>query len=104
MSKVDKKTVLEVLKSIKDPFIPVNLWDLGLIYDLDLDRDEEIQIEMTLVSENNPKREKLVEDLKLALEKQFPTQKINITLVFQPAWTPERMNDEAKKKLGIEDA
>ncbi len=104
MSPIEKKDVVEILKSIQDPIVPVNIWDLGLIDDLELDCDGEIQIQITLISQDNPKREKLAKELQIALEKRFPTQKIIIELVSEPKWTPERMNDDAKKKLGIEDA
>lgn len=93
--------VVEVLKSIYDPEIPVDIFELGLIYEVRIDEDRNIDIMMTLTSPNCPVAESLpkeVEDKVAAIEEVI-TAKVNI--VFDPPWDKDMMSEEAKLELGF---
>lgn len=93
--------VVEVLKTIYDPEIPVDIYELGLIYEVKIDKDNNVEIEMTLTSPNCPVAESLpkeVED-KVAACPEFNSAKVNI--VFDPPWDKDMMSEEAKLELGF---
>jgi len=93
--------IVEVLKSIYDPEIPVDVFELGLIYEVKIDRDCNVEIEMTLTSPNCPVAESMpkeVED-KVAAMENVSSAKVNI--VFDPPWDKEMMSEEAKLELGF---
>ena len=93
--------VIEVLKTIYDPEIPVDVFELGLIYEVRIDEDRNVEIEMTLTSPNCPVAESMpkeVED-KVASIDGVTTAKVNI--VFDPPWDKDMMSEEAKLELGF---
>ena len=93
--------VVEVLKTIYDPEIPVDIFELGLIYEVRIDEDKNVEIEMTLTSPNCPVAESLpkeVEDKVAAIE-EVTSAKVNI--VFDPPWDKDMMSEEAKLELGF---
>lgn len=93
--------IVEVLKSIYDPEIPVDIYELGLIYEVKIDSENNVEIDMTLTSPNCPVAEtmpKEVEDKVSAIEK-VKSAKVNI--VFDPAWDKDMMSEEAKLELGF---
>lgn len=93
--------IVTMLKSIYDPEIPVDIFELGLIYEVKIDKENNIQIEMTLTSPNCPVAETLpkeVEDKVSAIE-EVTTCKVNI--VFDPPWDKDMMSEEAKLELGF---
>ncbi len=96
-----ENTIVEVLKTIYDPEIPVDIFELGLIYEVKIDEDKNVQIEMTLTSPNCPVAESMpkeVEDKVAAIE-GVTTAKVNI--VFDPPWDKDMMSEEAKLELGF---
>lgn len=96
-----ENTIVEVLKSIYDPEIPVDVYELGLIYEVKIDKDFNVQIEMTLTSPNCPVAESMpkeVED-KVADIPKVKSAKVNI--VFDPPWDKDMMSEEAKLELGF---
>ena len=93
--KVEKEIVL-TLKNIYDPEIPVNIYDLGLIYNIDFEPSGEVTIQMTLTAPNCPVADQLVEDVNT----QVGT-KVNVILVFEPAWDKSMMSDEALLELNL---
>ena len=96
-----ENTVVEVLKTIYDPEIPVDVFELGLIYEVRIDEDKNVTIEMTLTSPNCPVAESMpkeVED-KVAAIDGVTSAKVNI--VFDPAWDKDMMSEEAKLELGF---
>jgi FeS assembly SUF system protein len=100
MKELEDKIVL-MLKTIYDPEIPVDIFELGLIYEVKIDKENNVQIEMTLTSPNCPVAESLpkeVED-KVASVDGVTTCKVNI--VFDPAWDKDMMSEEAKLELGF---
>lgn len=100
MKELEDKIVL-MLKTIYDPEIPVDIFELGLIYEVKIDKENNVQIEMTLTSPNCPVAESLpkeVED-KVASVEGVTTCKVNI--VFDPPWDKDMMSEEAKLELGF---
>ncbi|MCF8409098.1 MAG: SUF system Fe-S cluster assembly protein [Crocinitomicaceae bacterium] len=93
--------IVAMLKSIYDPEIPVDIYELGLIYEVKIDKENHVQIEMTLTSPNCPVAESLpkeVED-KVATVENVASCKVNI--VFDPSWDKDMMSEEAKLELGF---
>ena len=100
-NKAIEAQVIEVLRTVYDPEIPVNIYDLGLIYDIDVDREGAVTIRMTLTSPACPVAETLppeVVDRALAIE---GVSKARVEVVWDPPWTPERMSEAAKLELGF---
>lgn len=96
-----ENTVVEILKTIYDPEIPVDIYELGLIYEVKIDSESNVFIDMTLTSPNCPVAESLpkeVED-KVAAHPDFKSAKVNI--VFDPPWDKDMMSEEAKLELGF---
>ena len=98
-----KDQVVEVAKKCFDPEIPVNIWDLGLIYDINVKPDvDEVHVRMTLTTQACPAAQQIPDDLKRKIQNELKTEKVTIELSFDPPWTPERISEEGKKILGIE--
>ena len=96
-----KDKVIAEIKKIYDPEIPVNIYELGLIYDINVDKDNNVKIDMTLTSPNCPVAESLpveVEETILKIPK-IKSCKVNIT--FEPPWTKDMMSEEARLELGM---
>lgn len=98
--KVEKEIVL-TLKNIYDPEIPVNIYDLGLIYNIDFEPSGEVTIQMTLTAPNCPVADQLVEDVNMQVGKVAGVTKVNVILVFEPAWDKSMMSDEALLELNL---
>lgn len=98
--KVEKEIVL-TLKNIYDPEIPVNIYDLGLIYNIDYEPSGEVTIQMTLTAPNCPVADQLVEDVNTQVGKVKGITKVNVILVFEPAWDKSMMSDEALLELNL---
>lgn len=96
-----EKEIIETLKKIYDPEIPVNIWDLGLIYKVDVDTDFKVKIEMTLTAPNCPMAEDLVWEVKERVKILPTVSSVEVNLVFEPAWYPDLMTEEAKLELGF---
>lgn len=96
--------VIEIAKQCFDPEIPVNIWDLGLIYEIEIKDGTHIDITMSLTSQACPAAQSIPDNLKQKINKELKPESCEIKIVFEPLWTPDRMTEEAKKKLGIEDA
>jgi len=90
-----------VLKSIYDPEIPVNIYDLGLIYNIDLDDDHIAHITMTLTAPNCPMAEELIEEVKYKVAGTRGVKECDLKLTFNPPWDKSMLSDEAKLELGF---
>jgi len=90
-----------VLKSIYDPEIPVNIYDLGLIYDIDLGDDHIAHITMTLTAPNCPMAEDLIEEVKYKVAGIKGVKDCDLKLTFNPPWDKSMLSDEAKLELGF---
>jgi FeS assembly SUF system protein len=97
---VSKEDVMKVLKECYDPEIGISLVDLGLIYDVKVDKDK-VRIKMTLTTPGCPMHSMMAEDVKEKVSKIKGVKSVNIDLVFDPPWTPDKMSEEAKKMLGF---
>ncbi len=97
---VKEEEVLRMLKTVFDPEIPVNIYDLGLIYKIDIDNDI-CTIDMTLTAPSCPAADFLVEDIRQKVGCVEGIREVNINLVFEPQWTKDMMSDEAKLELGF---
>ena len=98
---IQASAMLEALREVIDPELMVNIVDLGLIYDVRQDEDDVVSVDMTLTSPACPAGPQLVQQSKMALERLEGIAEANINLVMTPPWTPERMTDDARDKLGI---
>ena len=97
---VEKEIVL-TLKNIYDPEIPVNVYDLGLIYKIDLQDSGEVVIDMTLTAPNCPAADFIMEDIRQKIESVDGITSAQINLVFEPEWDKDMMTEEAKLELGF---
>lgn len=97
---ITREKVLEKLKEIIDPELNVNIVDLGLIYDVNID-DDNVDIKMTLTSPGCPLSFVFQEWVTDAVKKIKGVRNVTIDLVWEPAWNPDRMSEDAKEKIGI---
>jgi len=95
-----EEEVLRMLKTVFDPEIPVNVYDLGLIYKIEL-QDGICTIDMTLTAPNCPAADFLVEDIRQKVSSVQGVKEVRVNLVFTPEWTKDMMSDEAKLELGF---
>ncbi len=93
--------IIGVLKSIYDPEIPVNIFDLGLIYEISVDEDKIAHVTMTLTAPNCPMAEMLVEEVKYKVAGTRGVKDCDLILTFDPPWDKDMMTDEAKLELGF---
>jgi FeS assembly SUF system protein len=93
--------ILKAIKTIYDPEIPVNIYDLGLIYEIDVDDYDNVDIRMTLTAPNCPVADSLPIEVKEKVKTVEGVNQVNITLVFDPPWGIEMMSEEAKLELGF---
>ena len=93
-----KDKIITVLKTVYDPEIPVNIYDLGLIYNIEIE-DKKLRIIMTLTSPNCPMAEQMIDEMKTNLGYIKEIDKVDIDITFEPAWNPESLSDEVKLQL-----
>tara|TARA_Y100000590_G_scaffold452588_1_gene596025 strand:+ start:3127 stop:3429 length:303 start_codon:yes stop_codon:yes gene_type:complete len=100
MSEIKTK-VIEEIKKIYDPEIPVNIYDLGLIYKIEIDEKNEVNIDMTLTSPNCPVAESLPNQVKETIMQINGVSKVNLNLVWEPPWDKDKMSEAAKLELNL---
>jgi len=93
---IDKNIIIEALKTVYDPEIPVNVYDLGLIYEIHVSENDEVKIVMTLTAPGCPLAEQLPEQVKQAVAAVQGVKSVWVELTFDPVWTPERLSEEAR--------
>ena len=98
--KVEHDIVL-TLKNIYDPEIPVNIYDLGLIYEIDFDPEQTANIRMTLTAPNCPMADLLIDDINTQVKKIPGVERVNILLTFEPPWDRSMMSEEALLELNL---
>ena len=96
-----EERVVEMLKTVYDPEIPVNIYDLGLIYKVDLTDGGELTVDMTLTAPNCPAADFIMEDVRMKLESVEGVRHAMVNLVFEPEWDKDMMSEEAKMELGF---
>jgi FeS assembly SUF system protein len=92
--------ILKVIKEVYDPEIPVNIYDLGLIYEIDVDDYDNVEIKMTLTAPNCPVADSMPNEVKEKVKAIEGVNKVNIEMVFDPPWSASMMSEEAKLVLG----
>ncbi|MCL2596733.1 MAG: iron-sulfur cluster assembly protein [Paludibacter sp.] len=100
ISQTEEK-IVKVLKTVYDPEIPVNVYDLGLIYRIDLQENGDLTVDMTLTAPNCPLANYIVEDVQMKLESVEGVKNVTVNLVFEPSWDKDFMSEEAKLELGF---
>lgn len=96
-----EEKIVAYLKTVYDPEIPVNIYDLGLIYKVDLQDDGMLNIDMTLTAPSCPAADFLVEDVSQKMRSIEAVKDVKINLVFEPEWSKDMMSEEAKLELGM---
>ncbi|MDX9919376.1 MAG: iron-sulfur cluster assembly protein [Paludibacter sp.] len=96
-----EEKIVKMLKTVFDPEIPVNIYDLGLIYSIDLDENGLLEIDMTLTAPNCPAVDFIVEDVRMKVLSVEGVNDVNVNIVFEPAWDKSMMSEEAQLELGF---
>ena len=96
-----KNKVIKEIKKIYDPEIPVNIYELGLIYKIDVDEKNKVNIDMTLTSPNCPVAESLPNEVKENIKKVEGVSDVNLNLVWEPPWDKDKMSEAAKLELNL---
>jgi len=102
LEKTEKEEkILRMLKMVFDPEIPVSIYDLGLVYNVDLADDDVLTIDMTLTAPNCPMVDFIVEDVRMKTGSVEGVKTVNVNIVFDPPWDRDMMSEEAKLELGF---
>ena len=97
-----EEKIIDLLKTVYDPEIPVNVYDLGLIYRIELSDDlTQLDVDMTMTAPTCPMADFMMEDVRQKLETIEGLTTVNVNLVFKPEWTQDMMTEEAKLELGL---
>ncbi len=96
-----KEKIINEIKKIYDPEIPVNIYELGLIYKIEISDDQKVKVEMTLTSPNCPVAESLPRMVKNNITKIMGVREVNLKLVWDPPWNKDKMSEAAKLELNL---
>jgi len=96
-----KERIVEVLKTVYDPEIPVDIFNLGLIYEVKCSENGNVKITMTLTAPNCPMADYILEDIKMKVAAVDKVSSVDVKIVFEPEWNREMMSEEAKLELGL---
>ena len=96
-----EEKIVQYVKTVYDPEIPVNIYDLGLIYKVDLQDDGLLSIDMTLTAPNCPAADFIIEDVTQKMRSIEGVSDVKVNLVFEPEWSKDMMSEEAKLELGM---
>lgn len=96
-----EEAIVAMLKTVYDPEIPVNVYDLGLIYNIEVDDEKNVRIDMTLTAPNCPAADFILEDVRMKIESVDGVNNVEVNLVFEPEWDKDMMSEEAKLELGF---
>ncbi len=97
-----EEKIVDVLKTVYDPEIPVNIYDLGMIYKIDVKENNTVDIDMTFTAPNCPAADFILEDVRSKIESLEGIKTCNVNLVFEPEWDQSMMSEEAKVELGFD--
>ena len=97
-----EERIVDVLKTVYDPEIPVNIFDLGMIYKIDVQDDGSVEMDMTFTSPACPAADFILEDVRTKVESVEGIKAANVNLVFEPEWDKSMMTDEARIELGMD--
>ena len=101
MSTVTSQQILDSLKQCMDPEIPINVVDMGLIYGVNVSTDNKVNIKMTMTTRGCPLHDTLVSDVKRYVNKVPGVNDVNVEIVWEPIWTPEKMSESGKKMINF---
>lgn len=96
-----EEKIVNMLKTVFDPEIPVDIYNLGLVYRIDLTDDGDLTVDMTMTAPSCPMADFIMEDTRQKLESIEGIKSVTINLVFEPEWTKDMMSEEAKLELGF---
>ncbi len=96
-----EERVVEMLRTVYDPEIPVDIYSLGLVYKIELADNGDLDVDMTLTAPNCPMADFILEDVRMKLESIEGIGKVTVNIVFEPEWTQDMMSDEANLELGF---
>ncbi len=96
-----EEEIVKMLKTVFDPEIPVDVYNLGLIYNIDVQDSGHVRIDMTLTAPSCPASEFLMEDIRMKVESVEGVKSLDVQLVFEPEWDKDMMSEEAKLELGF---
>ena len=96
-----EQQIIMAIKTVEDPEIPVDVYELGLIYDIDIKTNKDVEITMTLTSPNCPVAESLPEEVRTKVENLQAINKCKVNIVFEPTWNASYMSEVAKLELGM---
>lgn len=97
-----EERIVDVLKTVYDPEIPVNIYDLGLIYKIDVKNDATVDIDMTFTAPTCPAADFILEDVRQKVDSLEGVKSATVNLVFEPVWDQSMLSEEAKLELGLE--
>jgi len=97
-----EERIVDVLKTVYDPEIPVDIWNLGMIYKIDVKDDGGVELDMTFTAPNCPAADFILEDVRTKVESVEGVTSANVNLVFEPAWDQSMMSEEARVELGFD--
>ncbi len=100
-TKIEER-IVDVLKTVYDPEIPVNIWDLGMIYKIDVKDDGNVDLDMTFTAPSCPASDFILEDVRTKVDSVEGVKSTNVNLVFEPVWDQSMMSEEARVELGFE--
>ena len=98
-TKIEER-IVDVLKTVYDPEIPVDIWNLGMIYKIDVKDDGTVDMDMTFTAPSCPAADFILEDVRTKVESVEGVKAANVNLVFEPVWDQSMMSEEAKVELG----
>ena len=97
-----EERIVDVLKTVYDPEIPVNIYDLGLIYKIDVQDDATVDLDMTFTAPSCPAADFILEDVRQNVDALDGVKTCNVNLVFEPEWDKSMMTEEARVELGLD--
>lgn len=97
-----EERIVDVLKTVYDPEIPVDIWNLGMVYKIDVKDDGTVDMDMTFTAPSCPAADFILEDVRTKVESVKGVKSANVNLVFEPAWDQSMMSEEARTELGFD--
>lgn len=97
-----EENIVDVIKTVYDPEIPVNIYDLGMIYKIDVQDEGDVEVDMTFTAPNCPAADFILEDVRTKIESVEGVHNVNVNLVFEPVWDQSMMSEEARVELGFD--
>ena len=97
-----EENIVDVLKTVYDPEIPVNIYDLGLIYKIDVKESGDVDVDMTFTAPSCPAADFILEDVREKVDSVNGVKNANVNLVFEPEWDQSMMTEEARVELGFD--